>query len=41
MVPTEIKELKDQLQELLDNGFTLGSSDLIRKEERWEYVIMY
>ena len=41
MTPTELEELKTQLQELLDKRFhltqciTMGSTSVIRKEERW------
>ena len=41
MAPTELKELKKQLEELLEKGFirpcisTLGSSSFVCKEEGW------
>ncbi|KZV56933.1 hypothetical protein F511_26916 [Dorcoceras hygrometricum] len=41
MAPAELKELKEQLQDLMDKGYirpsyvTLGSTCIICEEERW------
>ena len=35
MAPTELKELKTQLQELLDTGFVRPSASFVCQKERW------
>ena len=46
MAPTELKELKEQLEELLDKGFikpsaSLGCTSFICEKERWDYEVVY
>ena len=47
MAPTELRELKNQLQELLEKGYirpehiTMGSSGIVCEKERWHIEIMY
>ncbi|XP_070013611.1 uncharacterized protein [Nicotiana sylvestris] len=47
MAPAELKELKEQLKDLLDKGFhfaecvTMGRTGFVCKEERWVVAIVY
>ena len=47
MTPTKLKELKTQLQDLVDKGFirptvfTLGSSSIVCEEKGWNQLVMY
>jgi len=46
MAPTELAELKKQLQELLDKGLiqpsvSMGSASLVCEEKGWKYAAMY
>ena len=47
MAPIKLKELKEQLQVLLDKGFIhpslspLGSSSTFRQKERWIVAVMH
>jgi len=47
LAPAEMRELKIQLQDLLDKGFIQpsvsppGSTNIVCKEERWKYETMH
>ncbi|XP_073017804.1 uncharacterized protein [Primulina eburnea] len=47
LAPTKMKELKDQIQELLEKGFvrpsfsSWGSTVIIREEKGWQYATFY